>query len=355
MALGVLALAVSTVVTRFSVKRVTLYALVLATLFTFLQGWAPTYGLELLFRAAFVSVIVAGRPMFTMLVQQWFRPREVVAAQTINLGLLAFSQVTALAAVPVLLAAVGGWRNALYALSGYLAVLTVLWWVLGRDRRPPAFVAGMAAQARSPLRAVVRYRELWILGVANWGCPFGWAAFLTFWPTFLIEERGLTLSQAGLLTGLIPLGQLAGSIGGSIVYSRWLGLKKPMMWGAGIFCSVIYTGMLFVPAVPLIAGLAFMAGFVCFSYAAVFSSYVYDLPGIRPREVAVGQAFAQTITTTGAISGPLLVGVMVDVTGSLMTALCLTCVAHLTLLLTTLIPETGWRVRPRPTPVPAAS
>jgi cyanate permease len=354
MAMGFLALAASMVVTRFSVRRVTLIALGLASLFTLLQGWAPSYGLELLFRAAFVSVIVVGRPMFTMLVQQWFRPGEVVAAQTINMGLMAISQVTALAAVPVLLAAVGGWRPALYVMAGYLAVLTLVWLLLGRERRTPAYVAGVAAQGRNPIRAVMRYRELWILGVALWGCPFGWAAFVTFWPTFLIQERHLTLAMAGALASLIPAGQLVGSIGGGILYTRWLGRKKPMMWGAGLLCTPIYMGMLFVPAVPVAGLLAFLAGIVCFSYAAVFNSYAYDLPGIRPREVAVGQALAQTISTTGSMAGPLLVGVLVDLTGSLMLALCLTCVAHLTLLLAGLVPETGWRAQRRQAPVPTA-
>ena len=93
--------------------------------------------------------------------------------------------------------------------------------------------------------------------------------------------------------------------------------------------------------------LAFLAGVVCFSYAAVYSSYASDLPGIRPREVAVGQAFAQTISTSGAMAGPLFTGVVVDASGSLMVALCLTCLAHLTLLLVGLIPETGWRVHQR--------
>lgn len=90
------------------------------------------------------------------------------------------------------------------------------------------------------------------------------------------------------------------------------------------------------------------------SPAVVFSSYIFDVSGIRPGEVTLGQAFSQTISTTGAVAGPLFVGVTVGTTGSLMTALCLICAAHLTFLLATLIPKIGWQVRLRPAPVTVA-
>ena len=60
---------------------------------------------------------------------------------------------------------------------------------------------------------------------------------------------------------------------------------------------------------------------------------VYQLPGIKPREVAVGVSFMQTSIWVGAVIGPLLVGFVQEATGDLRMPLTVAALSPLILVL----------------------
>ena len=67
-------------------------------------------------------------------------------------------------------------------------------------------------------------------------------------------------------------------------------------------------------------------------YYPVIVTMVYQLPGIRPREVAVGLAFIYTVMNAGAAVGPIAVGAMVETGLDLRTALFVTTLFPTSLL-----------------------
>ena len=76
-----------------------------------------------------------------------------------------------------------------------------------------------------------------------------------------------------------------------------------------------------------------------FLYFPITMIMVYQLPGIRPREVAVGVAFMLTSVWIGSAIGPLLVGFVQEVTGDLGFALYTIAFTPLVMLVSAAILE----------------
>ena len=79
--------------------------------------------------------------------------------------------------MPLIMAAVGDWRNALYVWAGACGVGTVVWLIVGRDTKNGSDRDTSISRLRSPIGALLRYREPWILGLGVMGASAGRSAF----------------------------------------------------------------------------------------------------------------------------------------------------------------------------------
>ena len=83
-------------------------------------------------------------------------------------------------------------------------------------------------------------------------------------------------------------------------------------------------------------------------YFPIALTVPYEIPGIKPQEVAVATAFVMTVYMGGAALGPIMAGHIADASGSLMFALGVACAFPFLLFIAgLLIPETGARARAR--------
>ena len=74
----------------------------------------------------------------------------------------------------------------------------------------------------------------------------------------------------------------------------------------------------------------------------------FELPGIKPSEVAVGQSVIETCMMLGAALGPPAVGYLAESLGSLGTALRIICLFPLMMAVAGfLLTETGTKARPK--------
>ena len=347
LAMAVLSIPFGNYLSGYSVKVILGLAAVVATLTTFGQGWAPDLASELAMRSVFVIPLVFLRLAPVLLIQQWFQAREYATANGITNGAMNIAQALGLGLTPWLMILVGGWRNAFYFFGGLMLLTTILWLVLAREHLHPEYQTRMAAQEGTPLRALVRYRMLWLLAFCQIGSALAWAAFLTFWPTFAIQDRGLSLITAGYLIGLLPFGSIFGSFLSGILSDR-LGVRKPLIWLPGLCLPVCYLTILSTDSIPVLAGVLFFSGFCAFVVVPVIYTLPYELEGIRPREIAVASGLVFTITTFGGGSGPLVAGFLTQATGSLHGALTVCALCAITLgVLPMFLPETGWRAQRR--------
>lgn len=343
MAIAILSIPSSIFLSRFNPKMTCILVAIAGGITVILQGLAPNYLFELLARILFVSVVVIRFQAAILLIQQWFEVREIIKVSSIQAALVTVAQVMGVALIPSLLVLLNGWRG-VYVAIGVLLIgigLTIIFFM--RENITHAYHARLSSQDGNPLGALKKYRLLWIVSCVQLGSALTWTAFITFWPTFLITFRDIPLSTAGFLMSLFPLGSILGSFSSNLL-SMWLGRRKPILIIPGLLLPFTYLAMVYGTGTFLLGFISFFTGYLVFVIVPIIMSYPYEMPGIKPREVAVGMALNSTVTMTGGSIGPVVSGFLQQSTGSLQTALAMTTFLALSIAIaSSFLPETGWR------------
>jgi len=303
------------------------------------QGLAPNYWVLLVCRIAYMAIGLARFAARPTLIQQWF-PKEKVplvnGVLTVGMGLAGGTVVFFMGDI---MGALNGWRNTFYLFSAITAVLMVAWMILGREN--PA--SGIKEQPQEPgaLRAILRNKTLWLLGIGVTGDMLCFGAMETLWPTYATEKGFISLEQASFCEGLSYYGFTAGSILGGLIAMK-IGRRKPLLWVSGLLLPMVTMGVLFSHSFPVLATLWFLWG-LAELYYPVIMTIPYELPGIKPQGVVLATAFVVTVFTAGSGLGPLLAGHAAEAIG-LRNALMVTCFFPFLLFVAgLLIMETGPR------------
>jgi cyanate permease len=189
---------------------------------------------------------------------------------------------------------------------------TLLWLLVGRERVTTEYTRSLESQVRSPLLNVLRYKEMWLLGLAMGSATIPVISFEVFWPTFAKEELNVSLGIAGFTAGIVML--VGGPAGIMVNTVPWLARRQPLLLGiSGV--AVISTGaaLLHLHWVPALLLVAVPRGMVHVYFPAI-NIMVYQLRGATPREVAAGIAVVSTAAWAGAAVGPLMVGFVQEAT-----------------------------------------
>ncbi len=314
---GNLALAVplSWWTSRYGPKILTSVTLTAGTAVIFLQSWAPSFMVLLAGRLAFGITVIARQPAQAILTQQWFRRREIVMVNSLSNALFGMVVGGGLAGSPVILASLGDdWRTTFRTFGVLFAVLTVLWVVLGSERREGAVEEGGARRGRreglslGALRRTLSYRDLWIVGVGFTGATGAWSAFLAFYPTLMLDVHDMSLQVSGgaLALGVVT-GGAAGLVFGYAVMTSGRGntyLKLQGLLMAGTYAAMTLTGS---------TGLAVLLNFlngIAWGFWPILYTVPFHLVGIQQRQVPVALAFTLTMVSAGTTLGPLATGFM---------------------------------------------
>ena len=318
---------------RFGPKVLTTVTLVLGTAFLFLQGWAPVFAVLLLGRLAFGVTVIARQPAQALLMQQWFPPREIVVVNSIANALFGLIVGGGMAAAPFILGSLGNdWRTTLNVFGSLLALLTILWVTLGRERVTRDYHRLAASQDSNVLRGALRYRDLWISSFGFLGAALAWFAFISFFPTMMLESYQISLRWSGSLLALsIFIGGISGLGFGYVAMVT--GKEKAMLQALGALMAATFAGMTLSGSIPLLVGLSFMNG-IAWGFWPILYTVPFQLPGIRPREVAVALGFITMMMSVGATLGPLITGLLQDYLGDLKLALFIVSFTPLSLCAT---------------------
>ncbi len=223
--------------------------LVLGTAALFLQGWAPAFAVLMAGRLAFGITVMARQPARVSLTQQWFAPREIVFVNSVSNLLFGLVVGGGLAASPFILAAFGDdWRATLNVFAGLFVVLSVLWMILGRERRTPEHGRRLSRRQEPQeiretgvVRGALGYRDLWVQGFGFVGATLCWSAFLAFYPTLMLNTYQLSLQWSGAILALGVFGGGAAGLGlGYVVMNK--GHGKFILQVLGILMPVTYLG-----------------------------------------------------------------------------------------------------------------
>ena len=314
---------------RYPVWRVSSVCFVAATLFLALHGWAATFPVLIIARVGLGFWLMSTEAPRTLVILQWMPKRYISTANGV-----VFSTIEAILGVgwviiPFILAWMGSWRDTLYLWAGVCLFANVLWIALGRDRITPEYSERISSQVETPLGSLFKYKEPWILGIGMAGAVAGRSAFGTFWPTFTQDYYDTSLTMAGLIIGVVAFAGSPAMLGASTI--PYLVRRSPLVLTVcGVILTGSFIGTLFTDSSPLL----FLSGIgvgVGFAFMPVMMTRLYEQPGIRPREVAVGIALIFTMLWGGSAIGPLVVGLIQEATDNLRLALVITSLAPLAL------------------------
>ncbi|MBI4240219.1 MAG: MFS transporter [Candidatus Rokubacteria bacterium] len=303
---------------RWGARRVMLVFMAILALGTVAFPLSRGYGQSLFSRALVGLGAAAVWVPGLRLLSEWFPARErgwVMGILSAGGGL---GGTLALLLIP-LMAERWGWRIA-YATTLVPVLLTLALIALfvrqvaaAGGERPTGALAG-----RSPLAGlwqVLATRALWPFNIAVMLFYGAYFSLVTWMPAFLVARLGLALSQAGFVTSLLTAGTIVSWPLAGLLSDR-LGRRKAIfLVSQALSCLVSLIFAWVVPGLSLLgaAAVALGTGIVLGGMVTPFVMVVE----LFPRELAgTGTSVVNTFCFIGSLTVPVLLGRVVDLTGS---------------------------------------
>lgn len=316
---------------------------------TVLQGLASGFASLFAFRLGVGLMEAPAFPANSRAVTMWFPQRERGLATSIFL-VGQYAATALFSGLLLWLTISWGWRAVFFVTGGVGILFGIVWLALYRDPTRSRRVneaelryieegGGLARnQEKSPVRMdqiaqLFHFRQIWAVCIGKFASNSALTFFLTWFPTYLIEERKITTIKAGIFTVLPYLGATIGIVLAGVV-SDWLirrgtsmsfARKLPLVVGSALGMSIILVNVTDSNELCIaILTLAFFAqGISSMSWAAVSE--------IAPKElIAVTGGITSFAANLTGIITPVIIGYIVHVTGSFVWAINL--VAFLSLI-----------------------
>ena len=240
-----------------------------------------------------------------------------------SVGLSQHSVILALAVSlsPLLIEGLGSWRIAYAVLGAFFCAQIVAWALVAREKHAPPGPQATEDEdgEHSPWLALRRFPQGWLIAVVMLFLASTWTGMVTFLPTMWVEERDVPLTLGGPLLGFLYYGLIpSGFLGG------WLLTKMPsrkaLLVAPALLNAVFGVVITLSEAPPLLMVFITGLGLVWVATPAI-QVLPFEFPGVLPREVALLTSLILTFMGVGFAIGPMLVGLVAQLTGSIQTGL----------------------------------
>ena len=312
-----------------------------------LMGWGILTSLTGACQTAFHLLIVRGLfgvtegaavPSLNKLQNHWLLPNERGRYWGIFAG---FFQLGIAFGLPLVgwMINLWGWR-VMFVISGTLTLMAVVafyvvvrdnphehpwlsseekdWFVstLEQDRVTYDPKAGQAVkipfkQAFVQLAGNWAFWMLFICGVLEFSLYY---AGLSWFPSYLVKERGISISQSGLYLTFPYLMGFVGSVGAGYIGDK-VGNRT---FVSAIFCLLAFPAILLAMNIEGELGAIFCLGLALLFASGPLNSFIVVMMDMLPPEI-FGTAFSLVIGIGAGLCGavsPILVGYLLDITGS---------------------------------------
>ena len=280
-----------------------------------LSAVAPNFATLLVLRLGYgvglALMVIATGP----LVMQWFRPREVLVINALNTAILSLGVAVSVAgAVP--LADLLGWRMTLTVFAGVGVIGTVIWPATPKDNYGgPGHQTGISFRE---VFTVLRGRTVALLVAADAGIFIQYTALTGWLPTFYNEVRGISLSEAGLITGILPFVGVFAVLAGGAIPLRFENYRGVLVFSGALAILGGLGAFLFAHPVGIYVSVAVL-GVGSWLYVPTLLTVPMRLAGATPERVAVIWGSFMTFSGIGMFVSPILVGALQDTSGSFFT------------------------------------
>jgi ACS family glucarate transporter-like MFS transporter len=337
-------------ISKFGVRRLFSWAMVLTSVFTGLMGLAPSV-LMLKINRFLLGLAEAPLPIgVTTTINNWFPAKEKGTASGVFLSAVKFGPVI-VPPICALIVTYFTWREIFYFFAVPGLLLSILWFLLvpntpsesrfcsqeERDKiAEKTAVETVSTRTDGETRSfglldkLIRAQKVEQLATTGsvfrswdvWGCAIGYAFqlgvsnYLLAWiPTYLITVKQFSIMGSGVIAAAPWVGAVIGNMIGGWLSDRWLDKRrKPGM----LFSALATAGMMYVltssPADPMIFGILLFATGVFLSIG--YSAYmVYPMSFISKPTFPIANAIVNTVGQAGGASAPLIAGLMLDAYG----------------------------------------
>jgi len=305
---------------RFGQRRIMAAAIAWWTVFSVLTGVvAGSIGALVLVRFLMGAGEGFHPPPLWRVMSNWFSPgRRAVPLAFMLTALTLGPALAPVVAFPIISSL--GWRWVFYftAIPGSITVLLVVWLLRDSPKRKNLTTPPPAVQAR--VRRNWRAPHIWYTFGAFFFFGFVLYGLIGWLPTYLIRYRGLDLATAGVYS-VSPY--IAGTVG--LLIGAWL-CERRFNHHRRQFIAVTYLATavcialtIAAPSVTVAGSFLTATGFCLFSGLGPFWSVPMDI--VKPHEVGMWLGFINMGTQISGFLGPILIGTLIQLTGSFTPAL----------------------------------
>ncbi|ARU15014.1 MFS transporter [Croceicoccus marinus] len=152
-----------------------------------------------------------------------------------------------------------------------------------------------------------------------WGASLGYFLFvgimnviLAWLPTYLAEERGLSIVSTGLLASMPFVGAVIGNVAGGLISDRVFdGRRKPVMMFSCLMTTVVMIWLMEAPENPV--ALALVLSVTGFLIAIGFSQYAIYTAGLTSKAMfPIATGILNTLGQLGGAALPFVAGMILD-------------------------------------------
>jgi MFS transporter, CP family, cyanate transporter len=343
--IGIFSLLGAVVAERIGALRALLIGIWLLSIGQLASGYAPNFAALLACRVLEgigYGLVIAPPGTLTM---QWFGEGEWPYINMINFAFGYVGLTAVFRATPALFAAVGSWRMVLLWYGVGSAGVAVLWTIFGRERRVETIVSAPSAveapaERGSALMDVMKMRNVLLIAGGLFGGMWVFQIYTAFLPEFFRTYRGMSMSEASLMTQVLPFTGLFAALAGGIG-TGMSGLRKPFTWPIAFTTLIGCAGAIMLPDPIWIRLSLVLVGIGAAASLAAITTLLMELPDMNPTRLGAAIGFVWAIGYFGAFISPFLGGALAAHIGLRTVMLGFLVFQFLPIVTMYFLPETG--------------
>lgn len=311
------------------------------------------YGAILVFRVCFAIGTAVIVPVATAITAEWFSNKELPLLNGIGMGSVNVGNgIAFLVTVPI--ATWLSWNAPIVIYGAFALLFAVCWMILGREKensgKPDEHDINVIRDNRPDLsiRQILTNRTALLMTFAvtvSWGLA---NAINSWLPDYYFTVFNIPLGEASSILSIYTISATIAAIGGGALSTKF-GRRKPFMILSGAFTGLAALGaVLFNIPVVIYISVALFGAFFGIQISSLFTIPM-ELPDMSVRSGVIVLAMMQVGGNLGNFLSPLLIGIIVDTTGSYLIGFIAFSILSFGLLAAALLlPETGPAANPSP-------
>lgn len=208
------------------------------------------------------------------------------------------------------------WREVYLAIGLLTAALALPAFLFVRN---DSGTTDQAKSVRSPspfasVMPLLRNRNFRWLALANWGGPWGTWGFAIWASTLLVEGRGISTVEAGVIVASFGAGAVIAKLATGILSDLLGGRRKELTCLILAVYGISLVLFPFIEDINYIAMVAPVLGIFAFGYSPLLNTMIAETAGKNAGSAA---GLSLVLTTAGDSFQPILLGILFTTTGSL--------------------------------------